>query len=408
MNNIHLRCSLNRIHIPPNRGHKLFLKIDIAPGGAVVESLPVYVCLLIDRSGSMVGKKLRYAKEGAVKLINQLNPKDLAGVVTFESEVQIVVPGQYVVDKKLFEGSIREIGLGGTTEMYRGLETAFEVLQSQSAHPEEMEPVRRIILLSDGQPTDERMNFEYERLARLMREMGISITAFGIGKDYNEDLLSILVENSGGMWYHITSPDKIPNIFLKEAGSMKTVVLSRPELTLQFAAGVELIDICKSSPDVHKITNIRQADNKVTIPLMDLRAGEPQTLVARIAVPQRPEGECRIVQVVLTSGPVTKSQDVIANYTTDESLWEETDPYSRTLFAVTETQIRMRDGLSGDKTAFKQAETQLKTILKDPNATRIKDIADRTVILKETLNRTTKVMSDEEKKKTKSDLTRVR
>lgn len=292
--------------------------------------------------------------------------------------------------------------------MYRGLETAFEVLQSQSAHPEEMEPVRRIILLSDGQPTDERMNFEYERLARLMREMGISITAFGIGKDYNEDLLSILAENSGGMWYHITSPDKIPDIFLKEAGSMKTVVLSRPELTLQFAAGVELIDICKSSPDVHKITNIRQADNKVTIPLMDLRAGEPQTLVARIAVPQRPEGECRIVQVVLTSGLVTKSQDVIAAYTTDESLWEETDPYSRTLFAVTETQIRMRDGLSGDKTAFKQAETQLKTILKDPNATRIKDIADRTVILKETLNRTTKVMSEEEKKKTKSDLTRVR
>jgi Ca-activated chloride channel family protein len=241
-----------------------------------------------------------------------------------------------------------------------------------------------------------------------MREMGISITAFGIGRDYNEDLLSILAENSGGMWYHITSPDKIPGIFSKEVGSMKTVVLSGPELILRFAAGVELMNICKSSPDVHVITNIKQEDNEIIIPLMDLRAGEPQTIVARIAVPPRPEGECRMVRAVLTSGPVTKSQDVIASYTADESLWEETDPYSRTLFAVTETQIRMRDGLSGDETAFKQAETQLKTILKDPNATMIKDIADRTVILKETLNRTTKVMSEEEKKKTKSDLTRVR
>jgi Ca-activated chloride channel family protein len=408
MNTVDLTCSLNRTYIPPNMGHKLFLKIDITVGGDVVESLPAYVCLLIDRSGSMVGKKLKYAKEGAVKLINQLTPRDLAGVVTFESEVQIVVPGQHVVNKKLFEGNIREIGLGGTTEMYRGLETAFEVLQSQSAYPEEKEPVRRIILLSDGQPTDERMNFEYERLARLMREMGISITAFGIGRDYNEDLLSILAENSGGMWYHITSPDKIPGIFSKEVGSMKTVVLSGPELILRFAAGVELMNICKSSPDVHVITNIKQEDNEIIIPLMDLRAGEPQTIVARIAVPPRPEGECRMVRAVLTSGPVTKSQDVIANYTADESLWEETDPYSRTLFAVTETQIRMRDGLSGDETAFKQAETQLKTILKDPNATMIKDIADRTVILKETLSRTTKVMSEEEKKKTKSDLTRVR
>lgn len=403
---INLTCSLNRKYIPPDKGQKLFLKIDIAPAALVAESLPIDVCLLIDRSGSMVGKKLKNAKEGAIKLINQLSGRDLAGVVTFESKVDIVVPAQYVTDKQYFESNIKEISLGGTTEMYRGLETAFEVLQG--SQPSAQEAVRRIILLSDGQPTDDRMEFEYRRLAKLMREMGISITALGIGKDYNEDLLSALAEDSGGMWYHITSPDRIPHIFTQELDSMKTVVMSMPVLLVRLSQGVELTDIHKSSPDVHRISSIAQHDNEYRIPVMDIKAGELQTIVARVAVPPRPEGVWRIAQVVLVSGSIEREVDVTVECTPDQSLWDETDPYSRTLFAVTETQIRVKDGLSGDKTAFKQAETQLKTLLRDPQATRIRDIADRTVVLEEALDKTTKFMSEEEKKKAKSDLTRVR
>ena len=404
---IDLTCSLNRMYIPPEKGQKLFLRLSMTPTGRTA-NLPLTVCLLIDRSGSMVGKKLRNAKEGALNLITQLTSNDYCGVVTFESEVDIVVPGQYVTDKQVFISKIQEIDLGGTTELFRGLETAFEVLQGS------LEPgyttgrmVRRIILLSDGQPTDDRFESEYRNLARLMREMGISITALGIGKDYNEDLLSALAEDSGGMWYHVTSPDKLPDIFASEVNSMKTVVLSGPELVLTLSHGVELADICKSSPDVHTISNIVRNDNEYRIPLMDMRAGESHTLTARIAVPPRPEGEWRVAQVALV-GRDTVEKDVIVTCTSDESLWKETDPYSRTLFAVTETQIRMKQGLSGDKTAFKQAETQLKTIIRDPEATQFRDIADRTVVLEEILDKTGKVISEEEKKKVKSDLTRVR
>jgi Ca-activated chloride channel family protein len=226
---VDLICTLNRRYIPPDKGQKLFLKIDINPTGGTGESLPVAVCLLIDRSGSMVGKKLRSAKEGACNLVVQLTNRDYCGVVTFESKVAIVVPGQFVRNPQLFEDKIKEISLGGTTELYRGLEAAFEVLQGSLEFEHGLGSVRRIILLSDGQPTDDRFESEYRSLARLMREMGISITALGIGKDYNEDLLSALAEESGGMWYHITSPERIPVIFSKELDNMKTVVLSRPE-----------------------------------------------------------------------------------------------------------------------------------------------------------------------------------
>ncbi|MBU7018479.1 MAG: VWA domain-containing protein, partial [Theionarchaea archaeon] len=386
----------------------LFLKIDINPTGSTGESLPVAVCLLIDRSGSMVGKKLRSAKEGACNLVVQLTDRDYCGVVTFESKVSIVIPGQFVRNPQFFEDKIKEISLGGTTELYRGLEAAFEVLQGSCEFEHGLGSVRRIILLSDGQPTDDRFESEYRSLAQLMREMGISITALGIGKDYNEDLLSALAEESGGMWYHITSPDRIPVIFSKELDNMKTVVLSRPELILKLSQGVELDSIYKSSPDVHPISNIGRTNNEYRIPLMDIKAGEPQTITARLAVSQRPEGEWRIAQVTLMNGTQDTVRNIIVKYTPDESLWNETDPYPRTLFAVTETQIKVKHGLSGDKTAFREAETQLKTLIRDREATRIKDIADRTVVLEEVLDKTRKAMSEEEKKVMKSDLTRVR
>ena len=405
---VDLICTLNRRYIPPDKGQKLFLKIDINPTGSTGESLPVAVCLLIDRSGSMVGKKLRSAKEGACNLVDQLTDRDYCGVVTFESKVSIVVPGQFVRNPQFFEDKIKEISLGGTTELYRGLEAAFEVLQGSLEFEHGLGSVRRIILLSDGQPTDDRFESEYRSLAQLMREMGISITAFGIGKDYNEDLLSALAEESGGMWYHITSPDRIPVIFSKELDNMKTVVLSRPELILKLIQGVEIDSIYKSSPDVHPISNIGRTNNEYRIPLMDIKAGEPQTITARLAVPQRPEGEWRIAQITLMNGTQDTVRNIIVKCTPDESLWNETDPYPRTLFAVTETQIKVKHGLSGDKTAFREAETQLKTLIRDREATRIKDIADRTVVLEEVLDKTRKAMSEEEKKVMKSDLTRVR
>ncbi len=405
---IDLTCSLNRKYIPPDKGQKLFLTIDVTPLKPAAASLPATVCLLIDRSGSMAGNKLKNAKKGAINLINQMDSNDYCGVVTFEQDVDTVVPGMYVTDTITFEDKIKKIKTGGLTELYKGLQTAFDVLkgQIQKEVNTKRESVKRIILLSDGQPTDSRTVSEYRSLARFMRKMGVTITALGIGDDYNEDLLSAIAHDSGGMWYHITSPDRISGIFSEELTSMKTVVFSTPELVINVSQGVEVADVHKSNPDVHRISTVQEA-NVYRVPLMDMRAGEPQTIVVRIAVPPRPEGECRIAQVGITSGTVTKTVDVTVQYTTDESLWDETDPYSRTLFAVTETQIKVQDGLSGDRTALKQAETQLKTLLKDPGATQIKDIAERTVVLEKALEKSAN-MSEEEKKKVKSDLTRVK
>ena len=407
----HIQCSTNRTHLPPQQGHKLFLTIEIIPDQEVPDNpLPLSVCLLIDRSGSMAGTKLQNAKEGAINLIHHMTPADYVGVITFETHSDVVIPIQQVSTIQSYESAINHIGLGETTELYRGLETAFSELKKSmdTAHRLSADRVQRIILLSDGIPTDDVPPTTYSMLARSLRERGVSITALGIGEDYNEDLLSLLAEESGGTWYHITAPDAIPDNFSRELASMKTVVFSRPELILRLISDVELEDVHKSKPIVHKISNVIQDGTVIRIPLGDIRAGESQTIVARLAIPPRPEGECRIGGISVISGATEQSEDLVITYTSDESLWDEKDPYSRTLFAVTETQINAKEGLSGDKTALREAHTQLQTLLKDPEATAMKDIADRTVIIDTILNKSSHSMSKEEKKKAKSELTHIK
>jgi len=380
------------------------------PKKITAASLPLNVCLLIDKSGSMAGgKKLENAKKGAINLITQLEGRDYAGIVAFESEVDVVVPGQHVTDTSVFVTEINKMEARRKTELYKGLETAFSELMKplHTVYGPGKEPVRRIILLSDGDPTDKKPESDYRELARKIRGTGITITALGVGEEYNEDLLSALAEESGGVWYHLT-PDDIPDIFLRELVDMKTVISSQPELVLTLSEGCELTDIYKAVPEVYRISNVTKRNGEHRIPISDIAAGESQTFVARIAVPPRPKEGYTAAQITLINGHLRVREDITVNYSEDKSLWSiETDPLSRTLFAVAETQMKVKSGLSGDETALTQAETQLKTLLKDPDVTKVREVAERTGLIKRILTKIKKGMNKEEKKKAKAELTRI-
>ena len=53
---------------------------------------PLDVALVLDRSGSMQGEKLHYAKQAAAHLVDMLSEKDRAAVVMYDSEIDVVSP----------------------------------------------------------------------------------------------------------------------------------------------------------------------------------------------------------------------------------------------------------------------------------------------------------------------------
>ena len=408
-NSISVKGTLNREYLPPNRESIVYLALDILPpdanqgGGA----FPTAICLLIDRSGSMAGEKLNQAKAAAHQVLDQLQSTDYVGIVAFCGWIDKVADVKQVqsVDVAALKRKIADLEAEATTELYDGLETAYQQVVRAAKSTGDM--VKRVILLSDGLPTDDVPITEYARLAREMRETGISVVTLGIGEEYDEDLLASIAEHSGGVWKHISSPSEIPAIFSQQLEEAKTVVHMMPEVLMHLSKGVELKEVYKAMPDVYRIGNLKQRGADVAIPLSDVRRGESQTLVAKLGVPPRPEGQCRLLKAQIANEPESLV-DIIATYTSDQSLWGiENNAFPRGIYLTAETQVLTRAGLSGDQTALKQAEQRKDTILKDPNLTAIQTIHETVVKINETIAKSKVGLTEEETKIAKEGMTQI-
>src|SRR2546430_17380805 len=100
--------------------------------------------------------------------------------------------------------------------MYDGLTHAFNHARRASQEPA---TENRVLLLTDDNPTVGKTDGrEFITLAQGIREAGITITAIGIGTDYNEQLLEKIAEGGGGLWHHIVDARAdLPQIFQAQA-----------------------------------------------------------------------------------------------------------------------------------------------------------------------------------------------
>ena len=103
-----------------NSGCRLNVLARISPPR--IESIqrrqPVAIALVIDRSGSMAGPKLKAAKNAAQQLVRMLAPSDRVSVVSFDQEVRIDVP--LTTPNESVINRIDAIIHGGLTALFDG------------------------------------------------------------------------------------------------------------------------------------------------------------------------------------------------------------------------------------------------------------------------------------------------
>lgn len=409
---IALRALLNREYLPVNKNSVVYLISEIIPPTMTSEeALPMNCCLLIDRSLSMYGEKLQEAKKAAKEALNHLLPgKDTVGLVMFAEKSQVLIQQKSLTDYQAIEDKIEEIKVASGTALYKGLEMATDQLKKVMEPGKRMDSgrsvVQNVILISDGQPTDNKTNEQYRELSKKIREAGITVIALGIGADYNEDLLGLITNTTGGSWYHVQDPKEIRNILSNTMQNQKTVLFVKPELYIRLSMGVSIQEAFRTSPDLNKINDITQDEQAYKIPLGDVKANEPQTLVFKLAVPPRNEGPFRLGQLEVLGG----SANVICNFTSDPVLLsKESNPLPRNLFSMTETTVMARRGVGGDETAIREAERRVETLVRDPNALKNKEIIEGVTKIREALTQI-KVggVSEEAKKALKEELTIVK
>ena len=108
--------------------------------------LPKTVIFVIDRSGSMAGKKIEQARKALKSVLNNLRDEDLFNIVVYDDRVESFKPelqryGSGVRDEAVrFVDNIRE---GGSTNIDSALKTALAMIQDTSRPSYVLVPHRR-------------------------------------------------------------------------------------------------------------------------------------------------------------------------------------------------------------------------------------------------------------------------
>ena len=233
---------------------------------------PVCITLVADVSGSMAGDKLEYVKRSMLKLVDNLQPGDYCGLVAFESSIHPVYRPVEMTQAKKDElkakiGQLRT--LGGTNlsgGMLQGLEWANGMDLPNGV-------VNRIVMFTDG-GANEGVARTREELNRLLTaNLGkSSFSAFGYGKDADQELLADLAKVGKGNYAFIKNPDDALSAFAKELGGLLSTYAQNVELLVAPQNGHSILDVVSD-------VDVTDDSGKVTVKIPDVMGEEVRHLV---------------------------------------------------------------------------------------------------------------------------------
>jgi len=228
--------------------------------------------LVIDRSGSMQGKKILYARQAACYAVEQLLPTDRVSVTIYDDQVETLVASTLAKKKTQITRQIERIQARNATALHAGwVEGGVQV--SQYFAPEQL---NRVILLSDGLANQGETNPDVIASdVKGLAQRDVSTTTMGVGDDYNEDLLEAMANSGDGNYYYIESSEQLPEIFQMELQGLMATFGRNVTLGIEPQGEVVLVDVFNDLELTH------QGQFK----LPNLVLGNPFVVVVRLKVP---------------------------------------------------------------------------------------------------------------------------
>uniref|UniRef100_A0A3B4BWX1 Inter-alpha-trypsin inhibitor heavy chain 3 n=1 Tax=Pygocentrus nattereri TaxID=42514 RepID=A0A3B4BWX1_PYGNA len=163
-----------------------------------VQRIPKNVVFIIDRSGSMYGRKMQQTRLAMLKILGDLTSDDTFGLITFDSQVDVWKPELLQGTEKNLEQAknfVKQIRDRGATDINEAVLKGVEMIKR---HPREGS-ASILILLTDGDPTAGETNIMRIQ-ANVKEAIGgkFPLYCLGFGFDVNFDFLEkMALENNG-------------------------------------------------------------------------------------------------------------------------------------------------------------------------------------------------------------------
>lgn len=189
------------------------------------------VVFVVDRSGSMTGKKIEQARQALKSVLNNLRDGDTFNIVSYESSVESFRPELEKFNDQTRKAALAYVdGLyaGGGTNIHEALTTALKPL-SDSSRP------TFVLFLTDGLPTVGETN--ESKIAAAVKKADrshIRLITFGVGYDVNSRLLDRLARENSGASEYVRPEEDIEVAVSKVFSRISSPVLSNVELKFLF------------------------------------------------------------------------------------------------------------------------------------------------------------------------------
>lgn len=181
------------------------------------------VIFVLDRSGSMSGKKIEQAKNALKFVVNNLREGDMFNIVSYDSNVESFKPElQRYNDetRKAALGFVEGQYPGGSTNIDGALKTALAMIKDDSRP-------NFVLFLTDGLPTAGETNeAKIVKNVEDTNKLGVRIINLGVGYDVNSRLLDRLSNNNSGRSEYVR-----PNEDIEAHVSRVYAKISSPAMT---------------------------------------------------------------------------------------------------------------------------------------------------------------------------------
>jgi Ca-activated chloride channel family protein len=291
-----VEARLGHSRLDPARDGETFVFVSVrADAGATGKPAQRHLSIVIDRSGSMSGKRLANAIAAARGAVQRLPDGDLVSIIEYSTTARELVAPTVLDDenRNVIAKAIDRLHADGDTCISCALDTAFSTLERRSA------AVNRVLLLSDGEATTGVTDVDGLRsIAARLRRNDATITTVGVDVNFNERLMAGIADETNGRHYFVENADGLGRIFERELTGLERTVAKNARLELELASGVELVEVADRAYE--------GSGRRVSVPLGAFSAGDERTVLARVRVSSGVVGERALVTATLRYDDLTR------------------------------------------------------------------------------------------------------
>lgn len=240
---------------------------------------PLNLALVIDASGSMEGRPLQAACDGAALVVEQLSADDHLSLVSFASDVVVHAAAVRLDEtgKAQVLSSLRELTTRGSTDLCAGWLAGCEAVATRLAEAAEHER-NHVVVLSDGHANEGTVSPEQlAHHASALRQRGVFSSTVGIGVSYSPVQLQAISEAGGGRMHDAERPEEIAEVLLAELADTIATTVENLQLTLNLPPLVRA--------EVYGTAPVAQEGSDYRVQLGSMLSGATRHVVVKLTFP---------------------------------------------------------------------------------------------------------------------------